>query len=559
MSEADIPLADPKKPGADAPGPQAQDSARRFISVRTKLLIGFLSVAALSVLACIQAFYLFNELQNSLSDITQGRVPELERVLGLDSTAKDIIAVTSQLRRLGNTSDRTSHITRLAILWNDLRESLDALQQTPLQDHFGYTLRRDRRRVEKLLYELSLLDQLTAERLVIIKKRRDIFQEMRSQAAYFEDVIAPALRSAQTDSDTLQKTILDLIRSQNGGLAMITSFLTSMEQGEQIDMVNEGGTTLAALLITATATADINTLNRIQRNLIPARLAVIAAADSMTDPRYTAPLLEWLDQVGPYAIGPESLIAARREELRLNGIVEGKLNAHAQIASLFTDHAARLQTIAQGLVIREARDAEAKAAQSVRVMLITAAFSIIAVLGIVWLYVGRKIANPLVETARAMRDIAAQRTETRLPRAGTDELGEMVTALGTLRDYVARVVRAEAELRDSQERLNSILESSSAGAMVMRIDGRLLYFNERLVRLLNIDISDLMTLKWSAHCEDTQHFNELITALGRNGGSITAEMKLLNHHTKIPFWVEATFEATTFTGKEAIFRLDQRY
>ena len=126
MPEAEPPL--PQKsaaPVAEATEPLTesvvQNGSRRFTGVRTKLLIGFLSVAALSVLACIQAFYLFNELQNSLSDITQGRVPELERVLGLDSTAKDIIGVTSQLRQLENASDRTSHITRLAILWNDLR------------------------------------------------------------------------------------------------------------------------------------------------------------------------------------------------------------------------------------------------------------------------------------------------------------------------------------------------------------------------------------------------------------------------------------------------------
>ena len=554
MSEAEPPLTDPKKPAAGIAEPTGPaSSSRRFISVRTKLLVGFLSVAALSVLACIQAFYLFNELQKSLSDITQGRVPELERVLGLDSTAKDIIGVTSQLRQLGNASDRTSHITRLAILWNNLRESLDVLQQTPLRDHFGYTFSRDRQRVEDLLYELSLLDQLTTERLVIIRKRRDIFNEIRSQTSYFEDVIAPVLRRAQTDSGTLQDTILDLIRKGDDSMAMMASFLSSMEQGERIGTVNEGGATLAALLITATATADINTLNRIQRNLIPARRAVMAAVSSLADTRYIAPLLDWLDQVGPYAIGPDSLIAARREELRLNGIVDGKLNTHSLLAGLFIDHAARLQTIAQGLVIAEAQDAEAKAAQSVRVMLITAAFSIIAVLGIVWLYVGRKIAGPLVETARAMRDIAAQRTDTKLPQAGKDELGDMVTALATLRDYVGRVVRAEAEVRSGQDRLNSILESSSAGAMVMLTDGKLLYFNERLVQLLDIDIADLLTLKWAEHCEDQQRFHEVITALDRNGGSITAELKLLNHRTKTPFWVEATFEATNFTGKEAVF------
>ena len=407
--------------------------------------------------------------------------------------------------------------------------------------------------MENLLYELSLLDRLTTERLVIIKKRRDIFNEMRNQAGYFEDVIAPALRNAQTGSRPLQESILDLIRSGDGGMAMMTSFLTSISQGEQIDIGNEGETTLAALLMTTTSTADINTLNRIQRNLIPVRLAVIDAMDNMTDTRYITPLLEWMEQVGPYAIGPESLIAARREELRLNGIVEGKLDTHAHVANLFTDHAARLQIIAQDLVIEEAQKAEAKAAQSVRIMLITAAFSIITVLGIVWLYVGRKIANPLVETARAMRDIAAQHTDTELPRVGRDELGDMVTALATLRDYVGRVVKAEAEVRSSEDRLNSILESSSAGAMVMLTDGTLLYFNERLTQLLSIDIDDLLTLKWAEHCEDKQQFNDMMAALERKGGNTTAEMKLLNHQTGKPFWVEATFEATTFTGKEAVF------
>ena len=57
MSEAELPLTDPKKPAgsiAEPTGPAS--SSRRFISVRTRLLVGFLSVAALSVLACIQAF-----------------------------------------------------------------------------------------------------------------------------------------------------------------------------------------------------------------------------------------------------------------------------------------------------------------------------------------------------------------------------------------------------------------------------------------------------------------------------------------------------------------------
>ena len=105
---------------------------------------------------------------------------------------------------------------------------------------------------------------------------------------------------------------------------------------------------------------------------------------------------------------------------------------------------------------------------------------------ITWLLTVR-IIRPVAAASDAARSIAQGNLNVSIPDGGSDELGTLLTAMGTMRDNIRQMVEREvAQRRSAQARLADALESSQEGIVVLDAEGRVALANSRANELLKV-------------------------------------------------------------------------
>jgi len=98
-----------------------------------------------------------------------------------------------------------------------------------------------------------------------------------------------------------------------------------------------------------------------------------------------------------------------------------------------------------------------------------------------------QIIRPVAAASDAARSIAAGNLNVTIPDGGSDELGTLLTAMGTMRDNIREMVEREvAQRRSAQARLADALESSQEGIVVLDAEGCVALANSRASELLKV-------------------------------------------------------------------------
>lgn len=96
-----------------------------------------------------------------------------------------------------------------------------------------------------------------------------------------------------------------------------------------------------------------------------------------------------------------------------------------------------------------------------------------------WL-LARRIIGPVAIASKAARSIANGDLNANIPEGGSDELGILLAAMGTMRDNIrAMVDREVAQRRSAQARLSDALENSREGVVLLDADGHIVLANSR--------------------------------------------------------------------------------
>jgi adenylate cyclase len=132
------------------------------------------------------------------------------------------------------------------------------------------------------------------------------------------------------------------------------------------------------------------------------------------------------------------------------------------------------------------RDASLFSAQRVVDLSIAGGIIALAIALSITALIVRSINIPLRRLERSMNDITQGRLEVPIPRAGSDEIGEMARALAMLRDNLVERQRleeerqhAEAEAQRAQAQLREAIEAISEGFALYDADDRMVVCNSR--------------------------------------------------------------------------------
>lgn len=219
-----------------------------------------------------------------------------------------------------------------------------------------------------------------------------------------------------------------------------------------------------------------------------------------------------------YGTGKNSLFATRLQEL------ESEQHA-TQLEQQSQDLVSQLGQSVQTLVENVERSAQSAAvgtrkslARGELLLLLISAASLIAAILIAWFYV-RDIVKRLMGLSSSMLAIAQGDLETGIPsQINNDEIADMAVALSNFREDAVRRRVAEQALRESEQRLRSILEISPIGVVIVRdSDAKVMYGNARMAEQFGTNEEDLVGKRMAKLYVDPRQRDEWLERATRDG------------------------------------------
>jgi len=123
--------------------------------------------------------------------------------------------------------------------------------------------------------------------------------------------------------------------------------------------------------------------------------------------------------------------------------------------------------------------ARAAVAEDTNLNLVGTALAVMLSGLVAWL-LARRIIGPVATASAVAGRIAAGDLGGEMPRAGSDELGALLAAMGVMRENIRAMMQREvAQRRSAQARLADALESSREGVVVVDSDGRIALANSQ--------------------------------------------------------------------------------
>ena len=443
---------------------------RRFcerLGVRGRLLLAFLGISAFAVIAAAAAMYSFAEVGKVLGRITQERVPSALASLELSRQAERIVtaapaflAATTRAQHQETSQDIAAEVGRLNELTGKLKGSAVAPE----------AMAAVAPAIDGLQRNLTALDALVASRLDVAERKEQLLRKLSGTNIATQRLVAPgvlvmdsklaewrrALATAGLDEDARRAAASQLADE-------ITVFMPQQKAQIELSAIND----------TLIKAAGADTLADLPLLAFPLRrsLATLEALASEFDDKLRLRLLERVDEFRNFMDGPDSIIAARDEELSIVGQAQGLLAENVGLSRQVGDALDRLV----GAVNQDigAANREALGAQRLgsAVLIGMVLLSLLSSGLIVWRYVDRNLVARLRALSDSMLAIAGGNLRAPLPAAGRDELGRMADALTVFRDTAVEV--REKNLRE----LYALLETIDYGVLMLEPDLRVRIHN----------------------------------------------------------------------------------
>lgn len=411
------------------------------VGLRGRLFLAFGLVAALTVIASINAIVSYNSLGNSLGVIAERSLPEITRSSQVVKAAGSVSAAAPSLLAAANDGEREEAARMLTLSRDDLARAIGALssEDAALLNKTARPILDNLARLEKSVTERQAIAAARNTRIAELRKAHQKLAEKLIPIA--DDVgftLAMALETAADKQDigVIRKTLLGLADNELGALQAVLALRAESNL-------------LLGILVEAADLVSVDLLPPVKDrfNATARRLGKAAAVLENAD---TTKLVKELVAIGN---GTGNIF-----DLKLKEIAATK--AGIDVVAQNRDLTSQLEIGVRQLGLRS----EAAAAASVnaseaeissgRIVLIGLAVgSLLAALLIGWLYVGRAVVRRLVGLQLSMKALAAGDLSTQVATGGSDEIGAMASALQVFKNSMAESNRLRAERLESEKQI----------------------------------------------------------------------------------------------------------
>ncbi len=450
--------------------------------VRWRLLLAFFGISAFAVIAAVAAIYSFAEVGKLLARITQERVPSALASLELSRQAERLVNAAPAFLVTTTRNQHEKVSQTIAAELSQLDTLLQALKASAMAPG---ALAAVEPAIDGLQRNLAALDALVAKRLEVAEHKEALLNKLTGTNIAAQRLVAPGILVMGSKLAEWHRSVGDPeLDNAAGGttsskLANEIAVLMPQQKAEiEISAINDSLRKVAE----AETPADVPLL------AFPLRraLTTLEALADQFDPKLRPRLMEQVEDFRGFVDGPESIPAAREEELTIIKHAQGLLVENVSLSRQVGDALDRLADAAKQDI--GAANQEAVAAQRLGsgVLIGIVLLSLLSSALIVWLYVGRNLIARLTALSDSMLAIARGNLRTPLPPpSGQDEIARMAEALAVFRDTAVEVEDNNLrEVAQARQRLIDAIESISEGFAFYDVNDQLQLCNTRYKELL---------------------------------------------------------------------------
>jgi methyl-accepting chemotaxis protein len=413
--------------------------SRLQMGLRGRLFMAFGLVAALTVIASVNAIVSYNSLGNSLGVIADRSLPEITRSSHVVKAAGNVGSAAPSLLAAANDAERVQAAKALAISRDELTRAIGALgaEDAALLNKTAQPILDNLARLEKSVTERQAIAAARAARIAALRKTHQQLAEKLIPIA--DDVgftLAMALETAADKQDVavIRQTLLGLADHELGTLQAVLALRAESNL-------------LLGILVEAADLASVDLLPPVKDrfNATARRLGKAAAVLQNVD---TTKLVGQLVEVGG---GKDNIFDLKLKEIAATKAGTDVVAQNRELTSQLEVGVRQLGQRSEAAAAASVNASEAEISSGRVVLIGLAVGSLLAALLIGWLYVGRAVVRRLVGLQTSMKALAAGDLSTQVATGGSDEIGAMASALQVFKDNMAESNRLRAERLESEK------------------------------------------------------------------------------------------------------------
>jgi methyl-accepting chemotaxis protein len=431
--------------------------------IRFRLFSAVIAIGLMSCVAGVVAWTSFGDVRRTFDSVAGDSLPAMVAALQMAAESAALSAAGPEIAGVTTDADRAAIVEQLAARKDKIRVWLDDLNKRLSQEGQteipGYL-------VDRMGTNLSYL----SENVRVILEARDTRRRMLAEVdAAHEEIVK--LLAGEADN-RLFDTVIKLQDSAKGEVAPAATDTKDLVSG-MMDTVallkaESNANEVQALLGSAAQVSDISYLQPTQERFAAAAEALTKSLGELTDAEMRQAAQAQVSALLKYGPGADGLFALKTRELNAQRDLAVALASTRELAE-------ELRSKIQG-VVQASRDrvtaGQAMVEQSVergnQLILIIIAASLTLSGLVAWLYVGRKLARPLVQMTGVMARLAGGDEDAAIPALDrNDEIGDMARSLTTIRDTGVRAAR-----------IQTALENTASVVVMADLEGKAIYANQ---------------------------------------------------------------------------------
>jgi methyl-accepting chemotaxis protein len=450
------------------------------LGIKGRLFAAFGGVAALTVLASVNAFISYTHLGTMLTTVADDDLPAVANSLSVAKVSAEIAATAPALVSVTKKEQVASQQTLLKAKEAELDKAIQSLRATIGGDQ-AQSLSEN---AATMKAQLAKIAEAVERRLAASDARLKAVATIAAAHRELDDALEPLLDKARADMREAvgaETEDADAIRAKRNDAVRSQSLL------EALNALKSESNLVFGLLTEVAMVPRKDMLSPRRGGIDAATKEMEATLGVLSQQMDTAALAGKVHALAGLAAGDAGIFT----------VAEHDFDAVAEAQKLLTDN--RLLAGRFGLAVKElveksqkaAKEAQASSQSEIiggqRFLVVIAALSLIFAAVIAWFYVGRGIMRRLLLLQGSMLTIAGGDLDAVIPTGGHDEITAMADALTVFRDNgkaakLATEQRAEERQRASEQRrrelldlaenfensVKSVVESVSSAASEMR-------------------------------------------------------------------------------------------
>ncbi|MFC3675662.1 methyl-accepting chemotaxis protein [Ferrovibrio xuzhouensis] len=452
------------------------------LGIRLKLFLAIGVIAAMAVISSLISFGFFGQVRGALGLVAERSIPAVTAALTLSAQSADLAAAAPALAYASAEGERQAAL-------GNLQGKQIQIQRTMAQvDASGISadLRKEvEENVNKLIAAMDAIDKAVVERLKIRDQRAALTKTLTDDHAQFLSLAQPSVDQAVMDM-TMEFELVS--RSSGPGAGeMIQSILDKQVAGSRAIQALVAKVNQAEGLLAVGAQAETpQAVDHVGADYVNVKADMLDMLDTVHNIYPNADMEKAVKEIAALGDGDNSLLATRKHELAAIARATDALSGSRNTATWLADAVDRTVQSA-----RDETDASTTASMTaIRIaqtsMAVIAAICLISAVVIGWLYIGRRVIDPIVGTTGTMGRLANKDWDTEVKGIErTDEIGDMARAVQTFKEQgqeaeqLQTQIESERKTREAErleqeallkDAVGGIVAAANAGDLAQRID-----------------------------------------------------------------------------------------